>query len=101
MAAKLINCAKVEQHSVIQFLWAEGVPGAQIHLRTCAQYGDKVLFRRIVYEWIEMFENGRTIVTDVERSGRSATATTTRIEERTLEMILENRRITVEEVALG
>jgi len=36
---------------------------------------------------------------DAERSGRPATATTTRNEEITLEMIRENRRITVEEVA--
>jgi len=43
-----------------------------------------------------MFENGRTIVTDAERSGRPATTTTTRNEERTLELIRENRRITVE-----
>jgi len=50
-------------------------------------------------EWTEMFENGRTSVTVAERSGRPATATTTRNEERTLEMIRENRRITVEEVA--
>ena len=46
-----------------------------------------------------MFENGRTSVTDAERSGRPAIATTTRNEERTLEPIRENRRITVEEVA--
>ena len=65
MAAKLINCTKEEQRSVIRFLWAEGVPGAQIHLRMCAQYGGKVLSRRIVYGWIEIFENGRTSVTDV------------------------------------
>ena len=91
MAAKLINCTKEEQRSVVCFLWAEGVPGAQIHLRMCAQYGDKVLARRIIYEWIEMFENGRTSVTDAERSGRPATATTTRNEERTLELIRENR----------
>ena len=38
-------------------------------------------------------------VTDAERSGRPATATTTRNEERTLELIRENRSITVEEVA--
>jgi len=38
-------------------------------------------------------------VTDAERSGCTATATTTRNEERTLEVISENRRITVEEVA--
>ena len=75
------------------------MPGAQIHLRMCAQYGDKVLSRRIVYEWIEMFENGRTSVTDAERFGCPVTATTTRNDERTLELILENRRITVEEVA--
>jgi len=41
MAAKLINCTKEEQRSAIRFLWAEGVPGAQIHLRICAQYEDK------------------------------------------------------------
>jgi len=98
IAVKLTNCTKEEQRSVIHFLWA-GVPEAQIHLSTCAQYGDKVLSRRIVYEWIEMFENGCTSVTDAERSGRPATATTTRNEERTIELIRENRRITVEEVA--
>ena len=58
-----------------------------------------MLSRRIIYEWIEMFENERTSVTDVERSGRPATAMTTRNEERTLELIRENRSITVEEVA--
>ena len=85
MAAELTNCTKEEQRSVIRFLWAEGVPGAQIHLRMCAQYGDKVLSLRIFYEWIEMFENGRTSVTDAQRSGGPATATTTRNEERTLD----------------
>jgi len=99
MAAKLINCTKEEQRSVICFLWAEGVPGAQIHLCMCAQYGNKVLSHRIVYEWIEMFENGRTSVTDAKRSRCPATAMTTRNEERALELIRENRRITVEEVA--
>ena len=99
MAAKLINCTKEEQRSVIRFLWAEGVPGAQIHIRTCAQYGVKVLSRTIIYKWIEMFENGRTSVTDAERFGCPVTATTTRNEERTLELIRENRRITVEGVA--
>ena len=41
IAAKLINCTKEEQRSVIRFLWAEGVPRAQIHHRMCAQYEDK------------------------------------------------------------
>jgi len=99
MAAKLINCTKEEQRSVIRFLWVEGVPGAQIRLRMCAQYGDKVFSCRIVCVWNEMFENGCMSLTDAERSGLPATATTTRNEERTLELIRENRRITVEEFA--
>jgi hypothetical protein len=41
MAARLINCTKEEQRSVICFLWAGGVPGAKIHLRVSTQYGDK------------------------------------------------------------
>ena len=99
MAAKLINCTKEEQRSVIRFLWAEGVPGAHINLRMCAQYGDKVLSRRIIYEWIEMFENGHTSVLDAECFGCPVTAMTMMNEERTLELIHENRRITVEEAA--
>ena len=46
-----------------------------------------------------MFENGYTSVTDTERFECLVTATITRNEERTLEMIRENRRITVEELA--
>jgi len=38
-------------------------------------------------------------VTDAERSGHPAMATTTRNEERTLELIRENKRMTVEDVA--
>jgi hypothetical protein len=57
MAAKLENCTKEEQQSVIRLLWAEGVAGGQIHQRMCAQYGDNALSRRVVYEWIEMFNS--------------------------------------------
>jgi len=65
----------------------------------CAQYGDKVLSLRIVYKWIEMLENVCMSLTDAEHSRLPATATTTRNEERTLGLIRENRRLTVEEVA--
>jgi len=65
----------------------------------CAQYGDKVLSPRIVYEWIEMIKNGRMSLTDAKRSRLPATAMTTRNEERTLELIRENRRLTIEEFA--
>jgi hypothetical protein len=44
-----------------------------------------------VYEWIEMFKNGCTSVTDAERLGHPTTATTTRNEERAKEVILQNK----------
>ena len=76
MSARFSVCTKEEQRSVIRFLWAEGVKGAEIHARLCTQYGDNALPRRSVYEWIEMFKNGRTRVMDAERSGRPSTSTT-------------------------
>ena len=48
-----------------------------------------------------MFENSRMSLRDAERSRLPATATTTTNEERTLELIRENRRIIVEEIAGG
>jgi hypothetical protein len=82
IAAKLENCAKEEQQSVKRFLWAEGVPGGQIHQCMCAQYGDSALSHRIVYEWIEMFKNDYTSVTDAECLGHPTTATSAQNEER-------------------
>jgi microcystin degradation protein MlrC len=34
MATLLSVCVKEEQHPVIQVLWAEGVPGTEIHCQT-------------------------------------------------------------------
>jgi hypothetical protein len=52
-----------------------------------------------MYGWIEMFKNGHTSVNDAEHSGGLTTATTARNEERARELILQNRRVTVDEIA--
>ena len=54
MSARLSVCTKEELRSVIRFMWAEGVKGAEIHARLCTQYGDNALPRWSVYKWIEM-----------------------------------------------
>ena len=99
MLARLSVCTREEQRSIIRFLWAEGVKGAEIHAHLCIQYGNKALPRRSVYKWIEMFENGRTSVMDAERSGRPSTSTDEKLEE-TRAIILTDRRVTIEEIAL-
>jgi len=43
MSASLSVCTKEEQRSVVRFLWAEGVKGAEIHACLCTQYGDNAL----------------------------------------------------------
>jgi hypothetical protein len=52
-----------------------------------------------VYEWIEMFKNGCTSVTDAERLGCPAAATSTQKEEGARELVLEFRRVTVDKIA--
>jgi len=46
-----------------------------------------------------MIENARMRLMDAERSRLPATDITTRNKERTLELILENRRLTIEDFA--
>jgi len=90
---------KEEQRGVIRFLWSEGVTGAEIHRRLSAQYGDSALPRRSVYEWIKRFQYGQTSVKDEERAGRPSTSITDSNVEDAHAMILENRRVTIDELA--
>jgi hypothetical protein len=51
-----------------------------------------MLSRRVMYKWVEVFKNGHMSVTDT-------TATTAQNEERARELILQNRRVTVDKIA--
>ena len=72
--------------------------GPKIHRRLSAQYGNSVLPQQGVYEWIEKFKNGRTSVTHKEGAGRPSTATTDDNIERVRDMVLLDRRFTINEV---
>jgi hypothetical protein len=67
----LFICTKEEQRAVIHFLWAEVVPGAEMHGRISVQYGNSVVSQWMVYEWIEKFTNGRTSIKHEEGSRRN------------------------------
>jgi len=99
MSAPLSVCTKEKQRGVIRFFWSEGVPGAEIHRRLSAQYWDSALPRRSVYEWIKKFQHGRTSVKDEKKAGRPSTSITDSNVEDARAMILENRRVTIDEVA--
>ncbi|UYV66476.1 hypothetical protein LAZ67_4001822 [Cordylochernes scorpioides] len=62
-------------------------------------YGDAVMSRRRVFEWYKRFKEGREETADNERSGRPSTSTTPEKVDKVLELVREDRRITVREVA--
>ncbi|UYV75225.1 hypothetical protein LAZ67_12002981, partial [Cordylochernes scorpioides] len=62
-------------------------------------YGDAVMSRRRVLEWYKRFKEGREETADNERSGRPSTSTTSEKVNKVLELVREDRRITVREVA--
>jgi len=62
MTVPLQQCTKQEQRSVVRFLFSEGVKPIEIHRRMRIQYGDNCMSRTQVYEWIEKFKNGVSIV---------------------------------------
>jgi hypothetical protein len=81
------------------FLWAEGVPGAEMHRRMSVQYGNSVMSQRIVCEWIERLKNGRTSIKHGEGTGHQSMSITDADAERVYGMILQNRQVTVDEVS--
>jgi hypothetical protein len=81
------------------YLWAEGVPGAEMHRRMAVQCGNSVMSQRIVCEWIERLKNGRTSVKHGEGTRRQSTSITDTNTERVDCVILQNRWVTADEVA--
>ena len=53
MEVSLFICTKEEQRAVIQFIWAEIVTGAEMRRRMSVQYGESVMSKQTVCEWIE------------------------------------------------
>ena len=63
------------------------------------QYGDRCMSRTQVYEWTQKFKNGVTSVEDSPRPGPTFTAVTEDNIAAVENVIRENRRVTVKEVA--
>jgi len=98
MDASLFICTKEEQRAVSQFLWAEIVTGAEMHRRMSVQYGDSVMSKQIVCEWIERLRNGHTSIKNEEEDGCPSTSITDANAEQVFDMNLQNRRVTVDEL---
>jgi hypothetical protein len=67
--------------------------------KSFTRYGKSVLPQWSVYEWIENLKNGGTSVTHEEGARRPSTATNEEKVEHACDMVLLDRRVTIDEVA--
>ncbi|UYV70801.1 hypothetical protein LAZ67_8000674 [Cordylochernes scorpioides] len=88
-----------DQRICIKLCVKNGFKGAEIFCMLQTAYGDAVMSRRQVFEWYKRFKEGREETADNERSGRPSTSTTPEKVDKVLELVREDRRITVREVA--
>ncbi|UYV73966.1 hypothetical protein LAZ67_11001630 [Cordylochernes scorpioides] len=84
-----------DQRICIKFCVKNGFKGAEIFWMLQTAYGKAVMSRRRVFEWYKRFKEGREETADNERSGRPSTSTTPEKVDKVLELVHEDRRITV------
>ncbi|XP_075217801.1 histone-lysine N-methyltransferase SETMAR-like [Lycorma delicatula] len=85
--------------AVICFLSLEGMKPAKIICRMQQQYGESCLSGSKIYEWIDRFKNGKFSLWNEQCQGRPSTSKTNENIEAVKQMILGNRRITVDDTA--
>ena len=95
----LENATHEEQRAVIRFLAAEGVKPNEAYRRMSAQYGSTCLNQRNVNTWMERFKEGCTSIKDEPRQGRPSEVNTPEKQQAVNDLILAEKRITVEEIA--
>ena len=62
-------------------------------------YGDNVMKKTAIYKWVKHFSEGRESVPDKERSGWPATSRTEENTAKVHQIVRENRRLTVRNIA--
>ncbi|UYV72610.1 hypothetical protein LAZ67_10000046, partial [Cordylochernes scorpioides] len=89
----------MDQRTCIKFCVKNEIKCANAFRMLTVAYGEATLDRNNVYRLYKMFSEGREDVNDEERAGRPSTSTTDEKINEVEKMILDNRRITVREVA--
>lgn len=90
---------KIEYRAVIKYLFLKGKTPTQIKDELDSVYGDSAPSFTTVKFWAAEFKRGRKSLGDDERSGRPKTATTDENIAKVHQMILDDRRIKVREIA--
>jgi histone-lysine N-methyltransferase SETMAR len=86
--------------AVIKFFVKEGVTPNEIHSKFIKVYGDSSPSFSTITKWAAEFKRGRTSLEDDPREGLPKSATTPDIIEQEHNMVLDDRRMKVREIAV-
>ncbi len=84
---------------MVRFLWSKGQNPTEIHREIIEGYGENAMSRPMISKWCSMFNNGRDYVEDEPRAGRPRTSHTAANVKRVNELILEDRRVRIQDIA--
>lgn len=90
---------KIEYRAVIKFSLKEGLTVSEIQTKFRNVYGDSSPSFSTIKKWAAEFKRDRSSLEDDPRTGRPKTATTSEMIEKVHDLILNDRRIKVREVA--
>jgi len=88
-----------EQRTNIKFLVKLGKSRNEIREMLVQVYGDTAMKETAVHKWVKRFYEGRESVTDEERSGLPATSRTEENIAKIRQIVRENCRLTVRNIA--
>jgi histone-lysine N-methyltransferase SETMAR len=90
---------KIECHGVIKLFVKEGLTPNEIYSKFIKFYGDFSPSFSTTKKWAAEYKRGRTSLEDDPREGRPKSATTPEIFEQVHDMLLDDRRMKMREIA--
>lgn len=89
----------IEQRICIKFCLRNQFSAADSLKMVQKAFGDEAMSKKNVYKWYSDFQGGRERVEDEERPGRPSTSTDVAHVQKIEDLVLENRRLTIRDLA--
>ena len=90
---------KIEYRAVVKFYVKEGLTLNEIHSKFITFYGDSSPSFSTIKKWAAEFKHGHTSIEDDPRVGRPNSATTSEIIEQVHDVVLDDWRMKLREIA--
>jgi len=90
---------KIEQRVCLKFCVFNGITATESLKMLQKCFGESTLSRTQVFEWHKAFSEGREVVENLPHASRSSTSVNDDNIEKVKEIVLENRRIGIREIA--